>query len=164
MPEGKTPYEMLYEKKPDLKDLREWGSKVWVHTTEGSKLDGRLKVGKWVGFDESSSAHRIYWLERRYISIERSIKFDNGDVLVPLSIARPIQGETESVNQQRDSFNQSEEHLDEPTPTETSKQILESPKTDSETQATDDLISTRAPSRQTKFMIYQRYQKWNQNC
>ena len=40
LPEGKTPYEMLYRKRLDLKNLLEWGSDVWVHTAEGTKLDG----------------------------------------------------------------------------------------------------------------------------
>src|SRR5277367_524644 len=92
LPDGKTPYEMLYGRKPDLRNLEEWGSKVWVHTPAGSKLDGRSKVGRWVGFDELSNAHRIYWPEHRYISIERSVKFESSDVLVPLHVARPIQG------------------------------------------------------------------------
>ena len=39
---GKTPYEMLYGKKPNLAGLREWGTKVWVHDASGTKLDGGL--------------------------------------------------------------------------------------------------------------------------
>ena len=34
----KTPYEMLYGKKPNLAGLREWGMKVWVHDASGTKL------------------------------------------------------------------------------------------------------------------------------
>ena len=33
LPDGKTPYEMLYNRKPYLKDLHEWGTTVWVHDT-----------------------------------------------------------------------------------------------------------------------------------
>ena len=55
--EGKTPYKVFYEAKPNLCSLPEFGSKVWVHTTSGSKLDGRSVVGRWVGFDEDSSGH-----------------------------------------------------------------------------------------------------------
>ena len=35
-----TPYEAFYGKKPNLAGLHEFGDKVWVHTTIGSKLDG----------------------------------------------------------------------------------------------------------------------------
>ena len=41
---GKTPYEVYYGKKPSLRGLPEFGSKVWVHTPEDSKLDGRSVV------------------------------------------------------------------------------------------------------------------------
>ena len=86
---------MLYEKKPDLGHLREWGSKVWVHTTAGTKLDGCLKVGRWVGFDEVTNGHHVYWPNKHSISIERSIKFMNGNViLLPMTSAEPIQGES----------------------------------------------------------------------
>ena len=84
LPDGKTPYKMLYNKRPNLGHLKEWGCKVWVHSMEGLKLDGRSKVGKWVGFDEPSNAHRIFWPEKCSITVERSVKFDDtDDVLVP---------------------------------------------------------------------------------
>jgi hypothetical protein len=43
--DGKTPYEMLYGKKPNMKDLPIWGTKVWVHDTSRSKLDMRAHEG-----------------------------------------------------------------------------------------------------------------------
>ena len=42
---GKTPYEIYYGIKPNLHGLPEFGSKVWVHTPENSKLDGRSVIG-----------------------------------------------------------------------------------------------------------------------
>ena len=36
---GKTPYEMMYGKKPDLANLPEWGSRCWVHDATDLKLD-----------------------------------------------------------------------------------------------------------------------------
>ena len=56
---------MLYNKKLDLKNLHEWGSAVWVHTTTGTKLDGQSKTGKWIGFDETSKGHHMYILARK---------------------------------------------------------------------------------------------------
>jgi hypothetical protein len=55
--DGKTPYEMLTGNKPNLANLHEFGTKVWVHNTSGSKLDGRSRIGRWVGFDEVSNGH-----------------------------------------------------------------------------------------------------------
>ena len=101
LPKGKTPCEMLYGKKLNLNHLQEWGCKVWVHTSSRMKLDGRSKIGKWVGFGEPSNAHRIYWPEKHSITIEHSVKFDNGDMLIPpMPSALPIQGEKELENQQ----------------------------------------------------------------
>ncbi|KAI0341109.1 hypothetical protein BDW22DRAFT_1295736, partial [Trametopsis cervina] len=49
------------------------------------KLDGRMDVGRWVGFEEASFGHRVYWPERRTITVERSVKFNFEDtVTVPL--------------------------------------------------------------------------------
>ena len=90
---GKTPYEAFYGTKPNLRGLPEFGSKVWVHTPEGSKLDGRSVIGRWVGFDEESSGHRIYSPEKRTVSVQRSIKFDPGEMDVYLPRHVPLEGE-----------------------------------------------------------------------
>jgi transposase InsO family protein len=81
---NKTPYETAQGRKPDLSNLHDWGCKVWVHNANGSKLDGRAMIGKWVGFDESSSGHRIYWSERRSVSVERNVKFSEETPSPPL--------------------------------------------------------------------------------
>ena len=35
-----TPHEILTGKKPDLSNIHPWGTRVWVHDTSGSKLNG----------------------------------------------------------------------------------------------------------------------------
>jgi hypothetical protein len=87
----KTPYEMLTGQKPDMANLREWGSKIWIHTPDSSKLDGHAKEGKWLGFDAESKGSRVYSLDPRRVSIEHNIKFDDGYVLIPGSM--PIKEE-----------------------------------------------------------------------
>ena len=59
-----TPFEAFFGKKPNLEGLQEFAAKVWVHDANGSNLDGRSAIRCWVGFDEESSRHRIYWPER----------------------------------------------------------------------------------------------------
>ena len=89
---------MLYGKKPNLRNLHEWGNQDWVHTLEGTKLDGRSKVGKWIDYDEISDGHRIYWPDKRSVTVKRSIKFNNDDVLFPsILVVQPIQGEKAQV-------------------------------------------------------------------
>ena len=78
------PYEVLTGMKPDISNLRVWGQKVWVHDNKGSKLDGRAKEGYWVGIDDESKAHRIYWPGKRSVTVERSVKFTPEEVHVPL--------------------------------------------------------------------------------
>ena len=57
-----TPFKVLTQKKLD---------------TSGSKLDGRSRSGRWMGFDEETGdGHRIYWAEKRSITVERSVRFN----------------------------------------------------------------------------------------
>ena len=54
-----TPYELLTGSKLDLSNMNVWGSRVWVHSDGGTKLDGRAKEGWWVGFDDESKDIRF---------------------------------------------------------------------------------------------------------
>jgi hypothetical protein len=77
LPDGKTPYKMLYHKKPSLKNVHEQKSQVWVHTLDGTKLDGRSKIRRWIGFEEINNGYQIYWPDRPSVTVECSIKFVN---------------------------------------------------------------------------------------
>jgi transposase InsO family protein len=87
-----TPYELLNGDKPNLAGLQPWGCKVRVHDTTGSKLDGRSRIGRWVGFDpETKDGHRVYWPEKRTVSVERSVRFNfNDEVIIRVP---PLEGE-----------------------------------------------------------------------
>ena len=74
---GKTPFEMLFGKKPDFTDLPEWGAKVWVLKEDRGKLDAKADEGRWVGYSRDSKAHRIYWPGRQRVTNERNISFDD---------------------------------------------------------------------------------------
>jgi len=94
-----TPYEILYGRKPNLSNIQSWGCKVRVHDTGGSKLDGHSKIGRWMGFDsETRDGYRIYWPERRMVTVERSVKF-NFDNEVSVGVL-PLEGESKHVEQQ----------------------------------------------------------------
>ena len=73
------PYEIFFGKKPDLTGIHPWGCKVHVHDTSGNKLQGHSKIGAWMGYDEESNAHRIYWAEKRSITVEHSVNFNFED-------------------------------------------------------------------------------------
>ena len=72
---GKTPWQALYGKPPNLSRLKRFGEPVWVHDPNGSKLDARAREGRWIGFDIESRAHRVYWTGNKNVSIERSVYF-----------------------------------------------------------------------------------------
>ena len=81
-----TPFERLYGEKPNLGGVPEWGQRVWVHNNAGSKLDAWATEARWVGFDsDSPHAHRVYWMGKNSISVERNIKF----VPVTVSVYTP---------------------------------------------------------------------------
>ena len=61
---------MLYNEKPNMRELQEWGNQVWIHTPGGTKLDRCLKTGRWIGYDETSNGHRIYWPDKHSATIE----------------------------------------------------------------------------------------------
>src|ERR1700678_69235 len=87
-----TPFEILTKKKPDVANLYPWGCRVRVHDTSGSKLDGRSKIGRWMGFDEETGdGHCVYWTEKRSITVERSVKFNFKEEIVVGQL--PLEGE-----------------------------------------------------------------------
>ena len=74
-----TPYEILHGRKPNFGNLHPWGCKVRVsrEVDSISKLESRSLVGRWMGFDEETKdGHRVYWAEKRRISVERNVKFN----------------------------------------------------------------------------------------
>jgi len=73
-------------------------------------------------------AIRVYWRDKRSVSIERTVKSDNGDVVLPpILVAKPIQGENEQekLNQQHTKKPTKQQQLTE----EISKSPLNNPKT-----------------------------------
>src|SRR6202522_895751 len=91
-----TPFENLTGIKPDLSKIHPWGCKVCVHDASGSKLDGRSRIGRWMGLDkETSDGHHIYWPERRSITVERSVKFNFQEEVVVGVL--PLEGEYEPI-------------------------------------------------------------------
>ena len=103
---GTTPFEVLTGSKSDLSNVHPWGCHVWVHDDSGSKLDGRAKEGRWVGLDEESHGHRIYWAAKRSVTVERSVKFVPDEVSVGENI--PLEGE-EKLDEKDEDPNQADE-------------------------------------------------------
>ena len=64
-----------------------------------NRNNGRSKIGRWMGFDsETRDGYRVYWPERRTVTVERSVKF-NFDNEVSVEVL-PLEGESRHVEQQ----------------------------------------------------------------
>src|ERR1700678_1727278 len=92
---GKTPYEMGHKKKPHLAGIQEFGAAAYVKDLTAGKLDVRAKKGRFVGYDSESKGYRIYWPEKRSISVERNVVFNQDDTNTHEEIAI-IYGEAQS--------------------------------------------------------------------
>jgi len=73
---GKTPFEAAFGKKPNLSGVWEWGDKVWVRVEAGNKLGGRVREGRWMEIDEKSKGVRVYWPDKRNVTVERNVYYD----------------------------------------------------------------------------------------
>ena len=71
----KTPYGMGHKKKPN----QEFSAATYVKDLSTGKLDARAKKGHLVGYDFESKGFRIYWPEKRSITVECNIVFNQED-------------------------------------------------------------------------------------
>lgn len=76
-----TPLEAATGRKPDLHNMRPWGSKVWVRTEGGTKLRGHVEEGCWMGVDDASgNGYRVYWPLKRSVAIEHNVYWDPAEI------------------------------------------------------------------------------------
>ena len=92
---GKTPYEMRHKTKPNLAGIQEFGAAAYVKDLKAGKLDARAKVSHIVGYDSESKGYRIYWPEKRSITVERNVVFNQDNIHTSKETAI-IHGETQS--------------------------------------------------------------------
>ena len=75
---GKTPYEAFWGDKPDIGNLRVFGSQCYVHNDSPTrrKLDARAFPAIFIGYSTPSKAWRYYIPSRRKAGTSRNIVFD----------------------------------------------------------------------------------------
>jgi len=73
-----TPYEVRFNKKPDISRLRPFGCKAYVydHSPKRKKLSPRAFEGVFVGYADSQKAYRIYIPKKRTIVCSVHVRFD----------------------------------------------------------------------------------------
>ncbi|CAM1304163.1 Uncharacterised protein r2_g1403 [Pycnogonum litorale] len=72
---GKTPYENLTGRKPNLCKLHVFGSVCFAYVQNKTKLDARSRKGKFVGYDQNSPAYLVYFPEDNTILKVRCVNF-----------------------------------------------------------------------------------------
>ncbi|KAL8099662.1 hypothetical protein AgCh_032065 [Apium graveolens] len=80
---GKTPYEMVKKKKPNLKYFHVFGCKCFVlktHPKQLSKFDLKADEGIFVGYPLSTKAFRVYNLRTRVVMESINLRFENEDL------------------------------------------------------------------------------------
>ena len=74
----KTPYELWNGSKPDLSNLRVFGSEAYVHIPKEkrTKWDAHAGKGVLVGYSESSKGYKILHQATNKVTISRTVIFD----------------------------------------------------------------------------------------
>ena len=68
--EGETPFHAHYARHPDLSKLVPFGTLACVKIADAGKLDQRMCMGHFIGFDSTSTGYRIYLPDTKQIRIE----------------------------------------------------------------------------------------------
>lgn len=102
LPSGKTAHELATQTKPDLSDLHTWGCTAYVLSSGGSKLDSKVREGRFMGFDEQSKpGYRVYWPNSSTVTVERNVRFNRDEILSPADVQ--LKGVVEAVAQNTSS-------------------------------------------------------------
>jgi len=77
----KTPYQVLFQKKPRISHLRPFYTKCYINIPEekraaGSKLDARTLEGYLIGYMETTRMFRVYILSQHKVDAYRQVKFE----------------------------------------------------------------------------------------
>ena len=92
---GHTPYDLVNGKCPDVSSAHEFGTRLYVHSADGRKLEARADEAYFVGVDGESKGYRVYWPSKRRISVERNVSFAPATVTVAADV--PVEGEKVAI-------------------------------------------------------------------
>ena len=151
LPDSKTPLEMATGERPDLSDVHEWGCKVWVKRTHSPKLKSRVDTGRFIGFDEESKGYRIYWEDRRSVTVERDVYFEKRGLSAPETTL--IEGETHRDDNQVQNAVTPTENIESPKNQDTVRQTVNAPRKSIENAtnpALNDVNPTKSGGDMTK--------------
>lgn len=75
--DNKTPYEVLYNLKPDYEYMRVFGCLAYYRSTEtnGDKFEVRGRPGIFLGYPQETKGYKIYDTQHHKIIISQDVKF-----------------------------------------------------------------------------------------
>lgn len=118
----KTPFECYFGQKPNLKNLRKFGEKLWVHQHKNHKLSPTSILMRFAGYTESSVNYWVMDLKCNRLSRKTSVTFIESDGKNENNsdrISLPIQLFEENNETESDASSQSLEIEDEESDNET---------------------------------------------
>jgi len=73
--QGRTPFEMLYNKKPSISHLQPFGSLCYIHIPEerrsaGSKLQHRAECATFIGYTESPYIYKVQLANKHMFTVQ----------------------------------------------------------------------------------------------
>ena len=77
---GKSPYEMRHKKKPHLTGIQEFSAAAYIKDLKARKLNCRTEVSQFVSYNLESKGYQIYWPQKRSVTVERNVVFNEDDV------------------------------------------------------------------------------------
>lgn len=72
---GKTPYQKLTGKMPNVSKMQKFGSECYTYKQIKGKLDSRCDLGLFVGYHKSSPAYLVYHPDTKKVQKHRLVKF-----------------------------------------------------------------------------------------
>ncbi|KAG2741254.1 hypothetical protein P692DRAFT_20751613, partial [Suillus brevipes Sb2] len=102
--------------KPSLENAHEFGAKVFVRVEDAGKLEARAEEAMFVGVDSQSKAYRVYWPEKRKVSVERNVTFAPLEVVVGVDAQDEGESMTISTNASHSSDNSPNVQVTSPPP------------------------------------------------
>ncbi|GJZ72106.1 putative RNA-directed DNA polymerase [Tanacetum coccineum] len=74
---NKTPYEVIFDKKPDYDLMRVFGCLVYFKSNEpkGDKFEVRGRPGVFLGYLQGTKGYKVFDIENRKIMVSRDVKF-----------------------------------------------------------------------------------------
>ena len=104
-----TPYFMLTGRRPNLSNMRVFGSECYAYKQDKSKLDPRCTKGIFLGYDKSSPAYLVYFPETGKVMKHRVVKF-----VMPAQSASGKQIHTDNLSHDDDDDDDFVQHTSNP--------------------------------------------------